>query len=233
MKSILPQAWSPGLRNAYFRSLIAYWLTVGLISLVVVFGFLVAADLNWQFGNPILAGVSFGLFLFLIQGFVRGVVAEFHPSSVRIIPFFSGRIPEADTFLKGRGLACHSRRLDQVAERLNLTPLSSFGFRDEYLWRRPQWHSASDGIKTFQGLLDSVRNLPDQSEDQAEMLADLGRVLKTLETAEARNVKFCLIPRLGRMVSPVEISQKRGFFGDEWKEWERPRPKPAVQKLPE
>jgi hypothetical protein len=233
MKSILRQAWSPGLRNAYFRSLIAYWLTGGLISLVVLFGFLVAAVLNWQFENPIFAVIASGLFLFLFQGFLRGAVSEFHPSTLRIVPFFSGRVPDADTFLKGRQLASHSRWLDEVAEQLNLTTPSRFGFRGESLCLRPCWHIASDGIRTFQGLLDSVRDRPAQSADRAALLADLERVLKALKTAETLGVKFCLIPRLGRMVSPLEISQKRGFFGDEWKEWERPRPKSVVQKLPE
>ncbi|MGH7991684.1 MAG: hypothetical protein ACREDS_16030, partial [Limisphaerales bacterium] len=109
------------------------WLTGGLLLICITIGFFCAAILNFGMRNYLFGLVStviFGFFCWLLYK------AIFSETKIRIIPYFSDRVPEADTFSHGYAIAANSQTLGEIAKAKNVRPLCAFGFRDD---QTAQW----------------------------------------------------------------------------------------------
>jgi len=116
----------------------------------------------------------------------------------------------------GKALLYYHRQIDDLAERLGLTPLSDFFSRDPQaiatymrtLGIEPdldaladeEWFEAADGLATVRGLLAHLREEPNAVPEPAKVLADLEIVVAALAAAEQAGTRF----HLGRELSPPE-----------------------------
>lgn len=207
----------PVQRRVWRERTLAWFFGVGGLFLIsIIFGFLCAALLNFQSGHYLFGLASalfFGLLLWL---FVKVNCCE---QKIRIIPYYSDRVPEADTFLYGVAIASNSQILDEVAVAKNVKPLSAFGFKDDARWQKLVWHEPDEGIKTVESLLAEVHKNPVIFSDSAELQSDLNRILAALKAVQASKLKFCLLVWIGDSVSLMEMDRRKGFVHAEWKEW--------------
>lgn len=133
----------------------------------------------------------------------------------RIVPYYTkqpGNVrPASDAsraaFHGGVRLAAGLSRVDEVARQRGLKPLSAFGFDDDVLGQRPQWHDPAEGLRTVAAIIDS---LPES--DSAT--ADLRAIRDALADAVAGRVSFCLILRYGAddFISGHEMERREGTF---------------------
>ena len=112
----------------------------------------------------------------------------------RIVPYFSGALgayggPTMAAFRRGRALYREIAALDERAATLKVTPLSAFGFADDYYEQAVRWHAASEGLKTAEALRGTA-------ESNGEMAGDLDALVSVLRTAVERGVSFSLVLRL-------------------------------------
>jgi hypothetical protein len=204
------------------------WLTGGLILICITIGFFSAAALNFKNGNylfGVISTVVFGFFCWLLYKVI------FSKTKIRIIPYFSNRVPEADTFLYGHAIAANSRTLDEIAKAKSLKPLCTFGFKDDRTAQRLIWHNPDDGIKTVEALLAQVQEDAKNFFDSDTLVSDLNRMLVALKAVQVRKLKFCLLVWIGDAVSLMEMDQRKGFVHDEWKCWS-PTPEEMKRKKP-
>ena len=195
---------------------ILVWLTGGLLLIGITFGFLCAVIVNFQMGNYLLGLCATGCFGFFCWLLYKAVFSE---TKIRIIPYFSDRVPEADTFSHGYAIAANSQILDEIAKAKNVRPLCTFGFRDDQTAQRLIWHEPEEGIKTVECLLTEVQQHSANFFREEELQLDLSRVLVALKAVQTRKLKFCLLVWIGDMVSPLQMDRRKGFVSIEWKEW--------------
>src|SRR2546423_1512443 len=80
---------------------------------------------------------------------IRSIGAGIADSLVsRIVPYFRRRVGLRGLmpFKGGEALARNCRSLDELASRLGVEPLSSFGFADDRRGETLQWHDAEAGL---------------------------------------------------------------------------------------
>jgi hypothetical protein len=114
---------------------------------------------------------------------------------------FDKKFPEADAFsdfTDGKIIVYNLFKLDTLAERSNVDPLSKFApDYDPDVYNGPpideQWFEIADGLKTISAILSALESAPDQSglskteaQDVTEDLAELHRVLTESKRANAR-----------------------------------------------
>ena len=211
------QRLSVPVRRRYRRSQVPFWMFGGPLLLAVMIGFLAVAVLNlWtrQYVFAIVSAVLFGVVLRLVITVIGS------NTSVRIIPYFSGRVTEADTYLHGKALALNSRLLDEIAETASTTPLSAFGFNDDMQREQLIWHDPTNGIRTVEFLSQDVRVNRGRYVNASELQSDLARLEGALRATQKLGLQFCLLVRIGDSVSAMEMNRRRGFVHDEWKEWD-------------
>jgi hypothetical protein len=114
-----------------------------------------------------------------------------------------GEDPGYDIFVNGQALARNEDALEQLAERLKVSPLLEFFSADENSmallleqgagnpdWARhlpePQWFSAPDGLRTVRGLIDFLAGNPAAlGSDTQQVLFELREYERVLQkTAE-------------------------------------------------
>lgn len=136
----------------------------------------------------------------------------------RVVPCFAIRLGEhrgpasAAFWDRGRGLYRDMHALDELASRLDVTPLSAFGFADEYYDQQPAWHGASSGLATVQALR---RNLPPELSSR-DLAADLEALESVLLLAAERDVSFHLVLRLHGSESLQVIATREARQGSFW-----------------
>jgi hypothetical protein len=116
-------------------------------------------------------------------------------------------------FLSGTGIAADLQRLDDLAGKLGVAPLSSFGFGDDLLKQHPQWSDITEGLRTLSALVAKVREPSPVSFDGATV-TDLQTLATALEKARETQSTFCLILRHGadNAISGVEMEKRQGSF---------------------
>ena len=205
----------PVRRRLWLNSILT-WLTGGLLLICITVGFFCAAALNFRNGNYLFGFVSTAIFGFFCWLLYKAIFSE---TKIRIVPYFSDRVPEADTFMHGFAIAANSQTLDETAKAKTVSPLCAFGFRDDQTAQRLIWHEPEEGIRTIETLLAEVQQNSADFLHGEELQSDLNRVLVAVKAVQTRKLKFCLLVWIGDMVSPLQMDRRKGFVSTEWKEW--------------
>src|SRR5262245_49463349 len=116
----------------------------------------------------------------------------------------------------GKALLYYHRQIDELAERLGLTPLSDFFSRDPqaiatYMRTlgidpdldalpEEEWFEVGEGLTTVRGLLAHLREEPNDVPEPTKIIADLEIVVAALAAAEQAGTRF----HLGRELTPPE-----------------------------
>ncbi len=121
-----------------------------------------------------------------------------------------GEDPGFDIFVNGQALARNEDALEQLAERLKVSPLLEFFSADENSmallldqgaakpdWARhlpqPQWFSASDGLRTVRTLIDFLAAAPAAlGSDTKPVLAELREYERVLRKTAERDLHWHL-----------------------------------------
>jgi hypothetical protein len=138
------------------------------------------------------------------------------PKKPRIVPYFARQIGEyggktSAAFVRGRGLYLEIVALDRLAGVLGVTPLSVFGFADDYYEQEVRWHAASEGLRTAEALR---RGLDETLLEAPHVAEDLEALSSVLRVAADQAVDFGLTLRLSKkdslqVVSSMECRQGR------------------------
>jgi hypothetical protein len=133
----------------------------------------------------------------------------------RIVPYFERAVSGIDTFYRsGYALARCSRYLDEIACQAGLTPLSAFGFRDNFsfLGEWVRWHDAGQGLATVDALVERLHESPGLVPEPEAVIADLERRRWKLEAATRLQVRSCFHLQMDWAYSGLEFEQRRGKY---------------------
>jgi len=138
------------------------------------------------------------LFVFFFLQFAAAVILWLtSPLRIkpRIVPYFARKLGDygganSAAFKRGRALYLEIDVLEKFAAASNVTPLSAFGFADDYYEQQVQWHGADDGLRSVTALR---RGLAAQTE--SELAHDLAALEAALRIAAEQGVEFCLLLR--------------------------------------
>jgi hypothetical protein len=135
------------------------------------------------------------------------------PDGVRIVPYFESAVPGVDTFFRsGHALARNCTYLDRIARAAGFTPLSAYGFADDWRGRRIPWYDAVDGLRTIAELLERLSADSGLVPELESTVADLERLGSRLEEARRLRVRFCLHLRGDQAYTGMEFEQRRGKY---------------------
>jgi hypothetical protein len=155
--------------------------------------------------------VSFGLAL-------AALLTQPFRLKTRIVPYFVRRIEEygggsTRAFVRGRGLYRDIVALEDLAGTLGVTPLSAFGFADDYYGQAVHWHAASEGLRTAEALRQALNTRLPGARDASD---DLDALASVLRIAANRGVDFCLTVRIQRKDSLQVVSSMEVRHGSFW-----------------
>lgn len=113
----------------------------------------------------------------------------------RIVPCFARKLGDygganSSAFVRGRVLYLEIDALDKLAEVAGITPLSAFGFADEWYDQTMQWHDADEGLRTVAALRQGLA-----AQAAPELMCDLDALEAALRIALEQGVAFCLLLR--------------------------------------
>lgn len=136
----------------------------------------------------------------------------------RIVPYFARQIEEyggktSAAFVRGRGLYLEIVALDRRASDLAVTPLSAFGFADDYYEQEVRWHPASEGLRTAEALR---RGLDERLLKAPHVAQDLEALSSVLREAADHAVEFSLTLRLFKKDSLQVVSSMERRQGRFW-----------------
>ncbi len=194
-------------------------------SAIVLVGSLVivavgAGWLTWSgiFGNGSAGmGAAAVAFLLWYTAVVCGGLCDLRTSHevARIVPYFEREVPGGDTFNhSGHALARACKFLDAIAAEAGLTPMSGFGFRDNFtfLGEWPRWHEVRPALESIDHVLDTLSENPDLVPEPEAVIADLERLQGRLVEAHKLEVRFCLHLRADQYYTGEEFAQRRGRY---------------------
>lgn len=133
----------------------------------------------------------------------------------RVVPYFSEKYFDRKAseeswaaFRGGYNLVADLSRLDQLAMKSGVTPLSSFGFADDLLKQSVQWNLPDDGIRTLTSLINEGDEL------SVGTRSDLAVLAAALKKASENQERFSLLVRFGKddYISGVEVGKRQGTF---------------------
>lgn len=154
-----------------------------------------------------IAAAAFGaVFIFLCWTTYRSVCNLFQ---VRVLPYFERPVGQHDTWRSGENYLRHSKKLDEIAARLGVQPLSKFASGDDMIWGESlNWFSPEDALQTLERLLqtDVSNALP------SAVVSDLTHIRDSLRLASSKSLKFCLLIREGTSASGMEMERRKGSF---------------------
>lgn len=197
---------------ARYRRRIPYvLLNVGCAFLLLVLLPLVGAAAWFASEEGVMPKVLFGGTLSAIAAWCA--LASFRPPSifqVRVLPYFEKQVGEIDTFLAGYALARNWERLDDLARELGSSPLSDFGFADDFEGDPLIWHDAAKGYDTVEAIRQRIER--DWVTRDLDLLRDLNALAHALSRAAEQRIRFSLLVRLADGTSPMEMAQRSGTF---------------------
>jgi hypothetical protein len=136
----------------------------------------------------------------------------------RIVPCFARELgpyggEAMAAFRRGRALYRESAVLERLAESLGVKPLSAFGFADDYYEQEVSWHSASEGTRSIEALLQGLGSLPTTAQGVADDLRTLASVVRI---AADQGVDFSLVLRLHAKDSMQVVRTREVRQGSFW-----------------
>ena len=152
--------------------------------------------LKLLFGLLLLGFAGFGAFLC-----ARTIRALLSP---RIVPYFEKSLGESEPFAGGVALARQSQRLDELALSAGVTPLSSYGFNDDFAGQVVTWHEPALALASVRAIL------PQISPDQLRLRHDLELLTESLNRAAARRIRFALLLRTTHAIADAEKEKRQG-----------------------
>lgn len=181
--------------------MIGYGLFIFIAGLVACFFAYWAIYLN---GDIAFAASVGAVFLFLLWvGY--GIIV----SRVRIALYFENKV--TGEAIWSEPLARNCAYLDAIASDAGLTPLSAFGFADEYLGEDVVWHDPEQGLKTVSGLRQKLQSNPQILDDSSVVIPDLAAVETRLREACKSATRFCFIFHYDA-INGMEVEQRKGYF---------------------
>ena len=143
--------------------------------------------------------------------FLSSLVAQLNVAwQTSIVPYFEKSPGEIETFCQGHQIARNCERLDLLAGELGLTPISAFGFNDDLAGETVEWHAADSALATFQALAAAVAQSPERFLKPNKLQKELSAVVDALQKAREKNIRFCLLLRIGDSTSVQEWEVRKG-----------------------
>jgi len=174
------------------------------ITCVPAAGLFIGIVQGW--GSTHIASVAMAVLMFVLLTLPLAIIDCF---IVRVLPYFDRPVGGTDTFLTGRGLLWHSRKLDAIALRHGVRPLSEFASGDDLIpGEELRWFPCIEALLTVDCLLAHVGT----ECCSTKVIYDLTRLRAGLRLADAKGIRFCLLLREGSVTSGWEMSQRRGSF---------------------
>lgn len=122
-------------------------------------------------------------------------------------PYFNGKLPGCALTL-GTELLKQSRALDSLAAAAGLKRIGEFISDDDFFdGAGPTWHSAEDGVATFEMLLKEADRQPCVKAAES----DLKSILDLLLQARANGIQFCLLVRDVHVTNQMEWEARKGY----------------------
>ena len=133
----------------------------------------------------------------------------------RIVPCFARKLghyggANSTAFSRGRALYLEIDTLEKLAAASSVTPLSTFGFADDYYGQQVQWHGADEGLRTVAALRQGFA-----SQAESELAHDLAALEGALRIAAEQGVEFCLVLRRSRkdsLQTAESMEERSGRF---------------------
>jgi hypothetical protein len=170
---------------------------LGVLSGVLVWGVLEGGS------YAVAAAVVAAVFLL---GLLSGALRLLELAWPNLMPYFSAPVP-GNGLCIGYKLLRHSRALDALAESKGLRRVGSFVSDDDLFdGSGPTWHSASEALATFAGLLEHFSSHPSVQSARK----DLEHLRERLSLAAASDAKFCLLVRDTHFTSAREWGARKG-----------------------
>jgi hypothetical protein len=163
--------------------------------------------LAWFLGSAWLPlRLVLGLLLLGIAGFGAFLCARTIRALVfpKIVPYFEKSLAESQPFAGGTALARQNQRLDELALAAGVTPLSSYGFNDDFAGQTVTWHEPALALATIRAILPKV------SQDESRLRGDLELLTEWLNRAAARRIRFALLLRTTHSVADAEKEKRLG-----------------------
>jgi hypothetical protein len=127
-----------------------------------------------------------------------------------IVPYFKTALGDICTFAQGYVVARSCQALDELALQNGLTPLSAYGFNDDWDGEVLTWHPPAQGLATFAGLLNLLAGRPDFFPRQDKLVQELSNIRDALHKAADRDVPFCLLLYSAGGTNSIEWERRQG-----------------------
>lgn len=202
------------------RQWMSWWVPVlfGLGLAVAILGLIPTTAAFLEQGSPPPSFFLFALFTLFFGWVVALTVMGPFPQRPRIVPYFARELGKLggetqSAFRRGRGLYREIAGLEELARRLQVRPLSSFGFADDYFEQEVHWHAAAEGLRTVEALQQQL----DAPLRTARYLAeDLEALAQALRVATDQEVAFSLVLRLRARDSLQAVCTREVRQGSFW-----------------
>jgi hypothetical protein len=125
-------------------------------------------------------------------------------------PYFQQRLGDIHTFARGLAIARSCQELDELAVKLGLIPLSTFGYNDDFAGEELTWHAPELGLATVSGLLTALRANPQTIREPVQVIEELAAVERALQIASDRGIPFCLLLYTAGATNSMEWEQRKG-----------------------
>ncbi len=134
----------------------------------------------------------------------------------RIVPCFARKLGDygganSAAFVRGRALYLEIDALENLAATSVVTPLSAFGFADEWYDQSMQWHGADEGLRTVSALRQGLT-----AQAAPELMRDLDALEASLRAALDQDVAFCLLLRRSAKDNLQVVESLEGRSGMLW-----------------
>lgn len=198
-----------------------------LVPIVLFLAFGTWLNGKWVYYEPTILGwigliVYGGLFGLFILGFVRYIFGAIlflvrrEATYAEIVLYFERPIGLARSH-GSSALAKNCQRIDALAIKNNVSAISefgtNFGLNNDSKGKALQWRDADKGLKTIKTLLGVTGKNPDLLSDSQVIVRDLQQMEFALLKAQAQNIRFCLLLRLGdSRVRPGGLDLYEGSF---------------------
>lgn len=160
--------------------------------------------------------ILFGFFFLQFAAAVTFWLTDSLRINPRIVPCFARKLGDygganSAAFVRGRALYLEIDALDKLAEAADVTPLSAYGFVDEWYDQSMQWHGADEGLRTVAALRLGVA-----AQATPELMRDLDALDATLRVAHEQGVAFCLLLRRSAKDSLQVVESAEQRSGKLW-----------------